>query len=80
MVAKTIADTLRCVQVEAPVKTEGATVVAVEACRDVDTLNEVKAEALAYTQAHTFPQVQAKSVTDSLVEVKCESLETQWPL
>ena len=68
MVAKTIADTLSCVQAKALFKTESLTVVPVRAYTVVDTLNEVEAEALVYTQAYKFQQVQAKSVTVTLVE------------
>jgi len=58
VVSNTSADSLRCVEVKAPVKTKAYTV--------VDTLNEVEAKALVYTQSHTISQVQAKSVTDTL--------------
>ena len=59
MVAKTIADTLTCVEAKAPAKTEGDSVVAVEAYTVVDTLKEVKAK------AQTFRQVEVKNVTDT---------------
>ena len=68
MVAKTIADTLFCVQAKAPVKTESITVVPVRAYTVVHTLNEVEAEALIYTQAYKFLQVETKSVTVTLLE------------
>ena len=46
VVTKTIADTLTCVEAEAPVKTEGDTVVAVQAYKDFDILKEVQANLL----------------------------------
>ena len=66
--AKTIADTLSCVETKAPVKTETPTFVPLRAYTVVETLNEIEAEALVYTQAYKFPQVEGKSVTDTLVE------------
>ena len=71
--ATIIADTLTCVEDEAPVKTKGDTNAGVDAYTVLDTLNKVKAEALVYTQPHTFPQVQAKSVTDTLTNIKAET-------
>lgn len=67
VVTNAIADTLTCVEAEAPVKTEGDTVLAVHAYTDFDMLKEDGAKALAYTQDHTFRQVQASSVTDTLI-------------
>ena len=79
--AKTIADTLSCVQAKALFKTESLTVVPVRAYTVVDTLNEVEAEALACTQAYKFPQVQAKSLTITLVEGINYNLSVrQWKL
>ena len=66
VVAKTIADTLTCVEFKAPVKTEGISVADVEAYIDINTLNEFEAKALVYTQAYKFLKVQTKSVTDTL--------------
>ena len=53
MVAKTIADTLTCVEAEAPVKT-GDTIAGVDPYTDLDIINEFEAMALVYTQAYTF--------------------------
>ena len=66
VVAKTIANTLTCVEFKAPVKTEGDSVADVEAYIDINTLNEYAAKALVYTQAYKFLKVQTKSVTDTL--------------
>ena len=68
MVAKTIADTLCCVQAKAAVKTESLTVVPVRAYTVVDTLNKVEAEALVYTHAYKFLKVEANNVTVTLLE------------
>ena len=65
MVAKTIVDTLTCVEDGAPVKKESDTNASVDGYTVVDRLNKVKAEALDYTQPSTISQVQAKSVTDA---------------
>ena len=46
VVTKTIADTLTCVEAEAPVKTEGDTVVPVQAYKDFYILKEVEANLL----------------------------------
>ena len=54
VVAKTITHTLTCVEVEAPVKTEGDIDAGLEAYTDVDTINEFEALALVYPQTHTF--------------------------
>ena len=54
VVPKTIAHTLTCVEVEAPVKTEGDIDAGLEAYTDVDTINEFEALALVYPQTHTF--------------------------
>ena len=66
VVAKTIADTLTCVEFKAPVKTEGNSVADVEAYIDINTLNEFEAKALVYTHAYKFLKVETKSVTDTL--------------
>lgn len=55
MVAKTIVDTLTCVEAEAPIKTEADTLAGVDAYTVVETLNEVEAEALVHTQVDTLP-------------------------
>lgn len=57
VVAKTIADALSHVGVEAPVKTEADTLAGVKAFPDLDTLNKVEAKAVVNTQACTFRQV-----------------------
>ena len=54
VLAKTIADPLTCVEVKAPVKTEGDIDAGLEAYTDVDTINEFEALALVYLQSHTF--------------------------
>ena len=64
--AKTIPDTLTCVEFKAPLKTEGDSVEDVEAYIDINTLEQFEAKALVYTQAYKFPKVQTKSVTDTL--------------
>ena len=66
MVAKTIPDTLTCVELQAPVKTEGDSVADVQAYIDINTLNEFEPKALVYTHGHKFPKVQTKSVTDTV--------------
>jgi len=47
-VAKTIANTLTCVEAEAPVKTEAGTPAGVEGYAFLDILIEVEAEALVF--------------------------------
>ena len=64
--AKTIPDTLTCVEFKAPLKTEGDSVEDVEAYIDINTLEQFEAKALVYTQGYKFPKVQTKSVTDTL--------------
>ena len=64
--AKTIPDTLTCVEFKAPLKTEGDSVEDVEAYIDINTLKQFEAKALVYTQGYKFPKVQTKSVTDTL--------------
>ena len=54
MVAKTIVDTLTCVDDGAPVKKESDTNASVDGYTVVDRLNKVKAEALDYTQPSTI--------------------------
>ena len=66
MVVQTIADTLTCVEAEAPLKIQGDSVAKVEAYIVIEALVEVEAEVLVYTQAYTFAQVQAKRVTNAL--------------
>lgn len=48
MMAKKIAETLTCVEVKAPVKSEGDIDAGLEASTDVDTINEFEALALVY--------------------------------
>ena len=55
----TFADTLTCVESEAPVKTEIDSNAALKPYTEVETLNEDEAVAIVYTQAHMFPQVPA---------------------
>ena len=55
----TFADTLTCVESEAPVKTEIDSNAALKPYTKVETLNEDEAVAIVNTQAHTFPQVPA---------------------
>ena len=57
VLAKTIADALTRVEVEAPVKSEADTLAGVKAFPDLDTLNKVEAKAVVNTQAFTFRQV-----------------------
>ena len=64
--AKTIPDTLTCVEFKAPFKTEGDSVEDVEAYIDINTLEQFEAKALVYTQGYKLPKVQTKSVTDTL--------------
>ena len=59
VLGKTFADTLTCVEYEAPVKTESDSNAAMKPYTKVETLNEDEAVAIVYTQAHTFPQVPA---------------------
>lgn len=54
VVTKTISFTLICVEAEALDKTEGDTVVAVQAYTDFDILKEVEAKAL-YAGSHVTP-------------------------
>lgn len=54
MMAKKIVETPTCVEVKAPVKSEGDIDAGLEAYTDVDTINEFEALALIYPQAHTF--------------------------
>ena len=56
---KTFADTLTCVESEAPVKTEIESNAALKPYTEVETLKEYKAVAIVSTQAHMFPQVPA---------------------
>ena len=53
VVAKII-DTLTCVEVNAPVKTEADTLAGLQVSTVVDTLNEVKAEELFYMGVTRF--------------------------
>ena len=48
MMAKKIAETPTCVEVKAPVKSEGDIDAGLEASTDVDTINEFEALALVY--------------------------------
>lgn len=48
MMAKKIAETPTCVEVKAPVKSEGDIDAGLEAYTDVDTINEFEALALVY--------------------------------
>lgn len=57
VLGKTFADTLTCVDCNAPVKTESDSNAALKPYTEVDTLNEDEAVAIVYTQALTFPQV-----------------------
>ena len=59
MFGKTFADTLTCVEFEAPVKTEIDSNAALKPYTQVETLNEHEAVAIVYTQAHMFAQVPA---------------------
>ena len=56
---KTFADTLTCVESEAPVKTEIDSNAALKPYNEVKTLKEDEAVAIVYTRAHMFPQVAA---------------------
>ena len=68
--ANIIADTLTCVEDEAPVKTNVRANEWMNAYTVLDKVIKVKSQALVYTQPHTFPQVQAKSVTYTLSAIK----------
>ena len=74
MLAKTIADPLTCVEVKAPVKTEGDIDAGLEAYTDVDTINEFEALALVYR--HVFLNAGQKYFrhTETLPEVELETL------